>query len=85
MTEKLKFVEVNWMDAHSVATWVDVDEPLPSPVACVSRGWLVKETKEYLVLAGTLSLTSSGKVYGFGEVIAIPKKGFVVKMKRMKV
>ncbi len=85
MTEKLKFVEVSWMDAHSVAEWLDVNEPLPYPVACVSRGWLVKDTKEYLVLAGTLSLTRSGKVYGYGEVIAIPKGGFVKKVRRLKV
>ncbi len=85
MMEKLKFVEVSWLDAHSVATWVDVDEPLPGPGVCVTRGWLVKETKEYLVLAGTLSLNPSGTVYAFGEVITIPKGGFVTKVKRMKV
>ncbi len=82
--KKLKFVEVIWADAHSVATWVDVGETLPAPVDCVTRGWLVKDEPGYLVLAGTLSLSPSGKVRGFGEVIAIPKGGFVTKVKRVK-
>ncbi len=84
MKGKLKFVEVSWMDAHSVATWVDAGETLPSPVACVTRGWLVEDTPTHLVLAGTLSLNRSGVVHGFGEVIAIPKGGFVTKVKRVK-
>ncbi len=85
MTEKLKFVEVNWMDAHSVATWVDDVADYPAPVACVSRGYVVKETDTFLVLAATVSSNPSGTVRGFGEVIAIPKGGFVTKVKRLKV
>ncbi len=81
----MRYVEVEWMDAQSVATWVDAEEVLPAPIACVTRGWLVKETKEFVVLAGTMSLTRSGKPSGFGEVIAIPKGGFVKKVKRLKV
>jgi hypothetical protein len=51
----------------------------------VTRGWLVKDNPEYVVLASTLALTERGTVYGCGEVIAIPKGGFVKKIKRMKV
>ncbi len=85
MTKGLKFVEVTWMDAHSTADWLSVGEELPSPVSCVSRGWLIEDKPTHLVLAGTLSLNLAGNVYGFGEVIAIPKKGFVTKVKRVKV
>ncbi len=82
---KLKFVEVCWVDAHSVATWVDDVEDYPEPVACVSRGYVVKETNTFLVLAATVSLNKNGEIRGFGEVIAIPKGGFVTKVRRLKV
>ncbi len=72
------------MDAHSVAVWVDVGENLPRPVACVTHGWLIEDTAEHVTLAGTLSLNRAGKVHGYGEVISIPKKGFVKKMKGVK-
>lgn len=80
----LKYVEVKWMDAHSTAQWVGVDEALPPLVPCVSRGWLIEDKPSHVTLAGTLALNSTGDVSGFGEVISIPRKGFVLKVRKVK-
>ncbi len=85
MTNKFKYVEVAWKDAHSVAEWRGLAE-LPAPAECVTRGWLVRETDKYVVLAGTLLWKEDGgNVELAGEIIAIPKGGFVTKMRRLKV
>ncbi len=83
--KKFRFVEVQWKDAHSVADWRSLAE-LPAPAECVTRGWLVKETDEYVVIAGTLLWKEGGgSVELAGEMICIPKGGFTQKIKRLKV
>ncbi len=81
---KLKYVEVEWADAVSIAAWRDL-ECLPKPARCVTRGWVVKETDTYIVTAGTVMYRKDGTVDVVGELLAIPKAGMVVKTRRLKV
>ncbi len=76
---KCKFVEVQWNDAYSVATWRDLDN-LPAVALCVTRGWLVDEDKRQVVLAATF--IEEGREVG--EIIAIPR-GMVKRMRKLKV
>lgn len=70
--KRYKFVEFKWWDAHSVDDWVKEHE-LPKPAPIITRGWLLKETKNYIVLAGSHAPEDDGDAAQFGEVIAIPK------------
>ncbi len=68
---------VHWMDAISIATWVDA-ERVGTEARCpdiISRGCLLVDTARQIILASTFS---HGQV---GEVIGIPR-GMVVKMER---
>lgn len=61
-----KFVEVEWLDANSDTGWKKpADFPKPTPVR--TRGWLVQEAIDYVVVAG--STHADGE---YGELIAIP-------------
>lgn len=83
-TPKPKFVEVIWHDANAQADWSEFKD-LPAPTEVVSRGWLVKKTKEYVVLSASLSLNApKADTYEFGETIAIPM-GMVEKIRKLKV
>ncbi len=81
--KKWRFVEVTWMDAVSMAEWKSQDD-LPKPVRCISRGWLVKETKRYLVTAASVVFKEDGSVDEVSELLAIPKAGMVVKVRGLK-
>ncbi len=82
--KKLKFVEVEWFDTVSIASWRGVDH-LPEPARCVSRGWLVKETDKYVVTAGTIMFREDGSVYEVSDLSAVPKAGMGFKVRRLKV
>lgn len=47
------FMEIVWDDAVSNDGWVSVDEDA-TPERVVSRGWLIKKTDTYIVLAGAI-------------------------------
>ncbi len=74
-----RYVEVQWDDACSCADWRPLDD-LPAVYPCVTRGWLVEETKRQVVIAGTVQ-PSGDEV---GEVIAIPR-GMVTRIRTLKV
>lgn len=70
-----KFVEVLWQDAVSTASWVSPKELVQEvPSLCRNRGWLVRVTKDHIVLASSLSYRPGDptEVRDFGEVISIP-------------
>lgn len=64
------FVEVEWVDAKSDATWCGHDE-LPNTARILTRGWLVRETDRCLTLAASVDMDESQRQVG--EVITIPK------------
>ena len=50
-----RYVEVHWHDAQAESGWSDPGD-LPSAVLCVTRGWLVKEGPNEIVVAMTVQL-----------------------------
>lgn len=78
---KYPFVEVRWWDAHTIDKWLTKDE-LPKPAPIITRGWLIKQTKRYVVIAGTIAPKFQGEPTQFGEVITVPRCW--AKIKRLR-
>jgi len=74
------FIEVVWDDAVSNDGWVSVDEDA-TPERVVSRGWLIKRTDTYLVLAGAV-YERHGNTVGSTQTIPI---GMIVSERELKV
>lgn len=70
MNQQLKPIAVLWVDsAGPPDIWRDLEYALSlSPVLVHTRGWLVKETDEFLTVAGSVGLNDQ-----FGGLISIPK------------
>lgn len=77
--KKVKFVEVEWDDASSCATWRAPGE-FPRVQPCITRGWLVEESKRGIVIAATIQVNGPD----VGEIIAIPR-GMVKRIRKLKV
>ena len=77
--KKVKFVQVEWDDAASCATWRGLDD-LPHTQPCITRGWLLEENKKELIIAATVQEGGPD----FGELIALPR-GMVKRIRRLKV
>ncbi len=77
--KRVHFVEVHWNDATSCATWREPGD-LPHVQACVTRGWLLEDGKEEVVIAATVQVEGPD----VGEVIAIPR-GMVKRIRRLKI
>ena len=65
-----RYVELRWDDAQSESGWADRKD-LVGVARCVTRGWLIRETSEEIVLAMTLQGEDGSK--GFGGTWAIPR------------
>lgn len=65
-----KTITVWWLDSASPGTgsWLTLDNYDVSPTCIVSRGFLIKETKTFVVVASSVS--TSGQVLG---LITVPK------------
>lgn len=59
-----EFVEVIWEDAVNVAGW----SAMSQPAICITRGWLLKDENDHLVVAMTLQDDGSD----FGGTWTIP-------------
>lgn len=83
-----KFVEVEWADANSGTGWLrdgDPERDLPEPSVCTTRGWLVKESVEGIVLAGTIGHPQGHeRDPEWNQVIAIPM-GMVLNLRELEV
>jgi hypothetical protein len=67
-----RFVEIHWHDAIGVAGgWVKDDE-LPTPIPHISRGWLVRDEPDHVVIAASFGHDDKGEL-GYGEVLCIPR------------
>lgn len=75
-----KFVEVVWNDAASNDGWVELTADT-DPQQIITRGWLVKENPNYLVLAASLQI---GKADTVGSTQIIPL-GMIVSQRELKV
>lgn len=64
-------IELDWVDSCGPPgsdRWLSLDDYHAEPSEIMSRGYLVKETKKYVVVA--MSLSNSGHLSG---VLTIPK------------
>ncbi len=77
---ELPFVEVEWNDAVASGSWED-EEGLVAPGVNYSRGWLVKETPEYLVLAMTVGDEGEEDVLGTCAIL----KASIRRRRKLKV
>lgn len=73
------FVEVEWVDAVSNEAWSASSDDM-SPSTMVTRGWLIKETDTYIVLANSLHKETKD----FGGTNSIPK-GMQLAVRKLKV
>lgn len=48
-----KLIYVEWVDHASGDGWARPEHVDPTPLRCATIGWLLKETKDTLVLNGT--------------------------------
>ncbi len=67
-----QFVEVVWLDANADNSWRDLGDEVEL-AQCISRGWLIKETDKYIIIAGTVGLLENGDVQDSNLAIAIPR------------
>lgn len=63
------FVFIEWWDSREAHGWIEPEEADLSPAVCRSVGWIVKETDEYIALAGTWSPS----IDEVTALLAIPK------------
>lgn len=70
-------VAVTWDDAKTIDGWGDDDDKL-TPCHVVSVGFLVRKTKDYIVLAQDLA--PDGLICGRGQI----PRGMVKKIKVLK-
>lgn len=85
-TPKLKlpystFVEVTWDDAVATEGWVEASSTDLTMERMVTRGWLIKETPEYIVIANSIKLGGADLI---GGTNVIPR-GMIVAQQELKV
>lgn len=72
--KSLRYAEVRWLDAVCTNSWVAINGKDNEDVAeCISRGWVMKETDNQIVLCGSISISEDKLVDGANNTIAIPK------------
>lgn len=70
-----KLYKIDWTDASSYsAGWKDIDECKIRPYKVSSTGWLVKEDKDFYVLAQNMA-----SHHHAAELMQIPKKWITKK------
>lgn len=74
------YMEVRWVDANAKEGWVDADSDL-SPSNMVTRGWLYRDEKDYIVLANSLSMDDKVTVGGTNTI----PRGMIVSSRKLKV
>jgi len=75
--ERLKpLVYVSWVDAaHPQGIWQNECEEAPDPVLdCETAGFLIKETKTYIVVAAAIAYHEDVNTPSYTAEITIPRK-----------
>ena len=74
----MKFLEVEWMDIVVGSEW-DKRNELPKPHKCTSRGWLVLEEVDFIVLSATLGKHQDPKEEDeYNQTVAIPRGCIII-------
>ncbi len=65
---------IKWYDAQSETGWIGLaDMDKLKPAISKTKGWIYKETDEYIITFGTYSTDINDNIIEFGEVLCIPK------------
>ena len=68
-----QFVEINWDDTTSLASWTTKDA-LPKVAKATNRGWVITEDKTCVTLAASIIAPDSPEDEElFGDVTVIPR------------
>lgn len=77
MPKKLQLVYIKWCDSISTSSWKDMEGAIEwadeSNWLVENVGWILKETKEYICLASSVSHPSDGAEDQFSNLQKIPK------------
>lgn len=77
---KQNFIEVSWLDSESQTGWESSDKIKSSNHLVKSYGFIVKETKDFLVIAADIDSENDH----FNRFIHIPKVN-IKKKRRIKI
>ncbi len=80
--KKFRFVEVVWVDACMSDAWESVAD-LVKPKLSLTRGWLVGEEKDHIVLAMSVGLAEDETDHVGGTWAIL--RADIKKMRRLKV
>lgn len=75
MAQEMKLIYLEWEDATSESSWHsehEVEQFVDSSNLVKQVGWIYKENKEFLVLAGRM-IDWSNNDPGYGQLQKIPK------------
>jgi hypothetical protein len=65
---------LTWYDAQSETGWISLEDmDNLKPAVSKTKGWIYKETDEYIITFGTYSTDANDNIIEFGEVLCIPK------------
>jgi hypothetical protein len=62
-------VHVMWVDSTTENKWTTIDGMVPGVDVCESVGWLVRDTRKFVTVAGSLSRMTSA----YAGVMTIPR------------
>ena len=65
---------LTWYDAQSETGWLSLEDiEKLKPAISKTKGWIYKETDEYIITFGTYSKDANDNIIEFGEVLCVPK------------
>ena len=66
--------KLTWYDALSESGWCSKEKlDKLKPAIAKTKGWIYKETDEYIITFGTYSKDANDNIIEFGEVLCVPK------------
>lgn len=68
----LRYVEVRWLDAAAEASWTPIRGEDIVAARCITRGWVMREDKDQILICSTLGLSGDGEAEEANTIIAIP-------------
>lgn len=70
---KPRLITVHWIDSAQESGWVSVNDLNIDGTPCISRGFLLDENEDWVLIAGHIGLDADGHVEQALGVVEIPK------------
>lgn len=87
MTTSKKLIYIEWLDAIANPNWFDADMAeqwiKDSKMVIKQAGWLIKETKQYICIAGAYKKEDENTSEQYNLLQKIPKP-WIIKRKEIK-